>query len=100
MAYLYITELKSLRKDRNGLVPQICALPPIAEQRVAIGGTSAQSAALNAETRMVRVIADAICSVAVGPNPTATTSTMRLAADSVEYFFVNPTDKIAVISNS
>lgn len=100
MAYLFITELKSLRKDRNGLVPPVGALPPVAEQRISISGSSGQSAALNAETRLVRLISDSVCSVSVGPNPTATTSLLRLAADSPEYFFVNPTDKIAVISNT
>ena len=100
MAYLFITEFKSLRKDRSGFIPQVGALPPVADQRVAISASSGQSAALNAETRIVRLESDVICSIAVGPNPTATTSTMRLAADSPEYFFVNPTDKIAVISNT
>ena len=100
MSTLYITEFKSLRKDRNALVPQIAALPAVVEQTVTISGTSAQSSALNAETTMVRLVSDVTCSILIGANPTATTAKMRLTADSPEYFMAGNGDKIAVISNT
>lgn len=75
--------------------------PAVAEQTVAIGGASAQSAAFNAATKIIRVHTDAICSIKVGgTNPTATATTMRMAAGQVEYFGVAPGDKIAVITNT
>lgn len=100
MAVLYITEFKGAKKDRSGMMLQLAVTPPIAEQTVAIAGASAQSAALNSTTEVVRLHTDAICSVAFGSNPTATTSTARLAAGSTEYFYVVPGSKVAVISNT
>jgi hypothetical protein len=74
-------------------------MPPIAEQTVAIT-TETDSTAFNAKTRYIRVHADAICSIAVGVAPTASTSTMRLSAGQTEYFGVQPGHKVSVISNT
>jgi hypothetical protein len=80
-----------------------CGLEPqITTQVIPISGTSAQSAALNPLTHFVRLHTDSVCSVAFGANPTATTSSMRLAANQTEFFGVSPEQgsiKIAVISN-
>jgi hypothetical protein len=99
MATLYISEYV-----RTGLTTRALVLageePSIASQTVSIGASSAQSSALNAETRFVRVSTDATCSIAFGANPTATTASMRLPANSTEYFAVMPGMKIAVISNT
>ena len=65
-----------------------------------MSGTSAQSSAFNAATRFIRVHTDAICSILIGSNPTATTAKKRLAADQTEYFAVNSGDKIAAITNT
>lgn len=102
MATLYITELNYIGKDANGANVQAAAVPPVAEQVVAIAGASAQSAALNVSTNMVRLMADAACSVKFGSNPTATATSMRLAADAGEYFSIpaGQSFKVAVISNS
>lgn len=98
MATLYITEYQSLAAVNYGSAP----LPrtTLASQTVGIAGSSAQSSAFNANTAFIRVHTDAICSVLIGANPTATTSTARLAANQTEYFGVNAGDSIAVISNS
>ena len=104
MPTLYITEYATPRNVRGsslGLMED----QPIAEQTVAIGGASAQSANLNAKTRFVRLHADAICSVAVGANPTATATTRRMAAGQTERFAVRPEAvaaglKIAAITNT
>ena len=103
MASLYITEFAGLVRDgANGsqsALP-VGTLPPLAAQKVTIGATSAQSAALNASTRLVRVHTDAICHIVAGSDPTATTSNARLAADTTEYFAVTPGHKLAVIAGS
>lgn len=101
MATLYVTEFGASGAVGNfaiGAVQQ----QPIAEQTVAIGASSAQSAAFNANTTIIRLQADAICSVEFGANPTATTGKMRLAANQTEYFTVPPNSgwKVAVITNT
>lgn len=103
MATVYITEFARAGADRLGQpLYNVPRQAPLAEQTVAIGGASAQSAVLNAETTLVRVHTDAICSVLFGVNPTATTAKMRMAAGQTEYFSVpaNSGLKIAVISNT
>lgn len=62
--------------------------------------TATQSAAFGARTRLIEVSPDAICSVLVGDNPTATTANMRIAADQVRYYVVSPGQKISVITNT
>lgn len=97
MAKLYIAEFE---RPRNQWV-NIANAPPIVEQTpVVIGAGSLQSVAFNAKTAIIRVATDAICSIAIGTNPTATTNNMRMAADQVEYFSVQPNQQIAVISNT
>jgi len=85
MGILYITEYAGLAPAGApggwGQVPQD---PPLAEQKVTYG-SSTQSAAFNAKTRMVRIHTDSICSIEFGTNPTATTSTARMVAGQTEY---------------
>lgn len=100
MAVLYISEYAVQGNSQGGGALPIAAGPALATQTVAIGGASAQSSAFNASTRYIRVHTDAICSVLIGKDPTATTSSPRMAADQTEYFGVVGGDKIAVISNT
>lgn len=103
MATLYITELVDLGKSHSSGPAQIAKVPGLVEQTIAIGGSSVQSAALNINTRFVRLCADSVCSVAFGTNPTATTANMRLPANAPEYFDVNVgggTRLIAAIANT
>lgn len=93
---LYIAEFDGVLTGR----PPMANMPPVAEQKISIGGTSTQSSAFNGKTTYIRVHAAAICSIAVGNNPTATTSNMRMAAGQTEYFVVKAGDKIAVITNT
>lgn len=103
MATLYVTEygpISTAGEASIGLVQAVNG-PPLAEQTVTITGTSAQSAAFSANTRLIRVTSDAVCSTQVGgQNPVATTSSQRHAIGVPEYFSVVPGDKIAVISNT
>lgn len=98
MAVVYITEFAAIA---NVTGANIAMMPPIAQQTVAIGA-EADSSAFNAATRYIRVHADAICSISVGVTPTATTSMLRMSADSTEYFAVplNAGYKLSVISNT
>lgn len=101
MATLYVAEFSDTAHLRNS-VP-IAMAPPLAEQTVAIGGSSTPSTnAFGNATRFVRVHVDAICSIAFGTSPAATTANMRMIAGQTEYFAVNPGGghKIAVITNS
>jgi hypothetical protein len=96
MAVLYISEYSGYLQ--GGV--QVPVEPAIATQTVAIGGSSTQSAAFNANTRLVRLETDAICSISFGQSPTVTTSNARMAANSEDYFEVQPGHKVAVITNT
>ena len=99
MAKLFITELTEHGFASLPVAPlPIAKLPPLVGQVVTFT-TSTQSAALNAATTFVRVVADADCHIEVGSNPTATTSsTVKLTAGSAEYFGVTPGHKIAAVT--
>ena len=102
MATLYITEYAAMSQIPNagGQMPQE---PPLAEQTLAIGGCSVQSSALNPITRFVRLHSDAICSIEIGVNPAASSTTARMAANQTEYHGVPQGGvpfRVAVISNS
>lgn len=98
MTTLYITEYENICRDDSGLPAQIATEPAIANQTVSIGGTSAQSAAFNTETKFVRLYADVACCVSFGANPTSTNAKTALPVGSPEYFGVTPGHKVAVIT--
>ncbi|MEK9751587.1 MAG: hypothetical protein VW338_00025 [Rhodospirillaceae bacterium] len=100
MAVLYIAEYDRLATDSNGRAILAGTEPPIAEQTVAIGGTSTASSAFNSQTRYVRIHTDAICHTLFGKTPTATTGKQRMAADQTEFKAVTPGDKVAVIEGT
>jgi hypothetical protein len=103
MATLYITEYARQGRDLSGYVQQgTPEAPPTAEQTVAIGVGSVQSAVLNASTTLVVLTADAVCSVAFGANPTATAAKRRIPANVPVSIAVAPNSglKIAVITNT
>lgn len=104
MAVLYVTEYDKLARDEQGYLMAAGLEPALAEQQVAIGGTSTQSSAFQSATRIIRVHTDAICHIAIGTNPTAATTTKRLAANQTEFFGVQAhgagIQKIAVIEGT
>lgn len=102
MATLYITEFERLGSGDFGGGIQAPLEPPLAEPTVAIGASSTQSVALNQFTRAVRIHTDTACHIAVGANPTATTSNRRMIADSTEFISLpsnHSSFKIAVIQS-
>ena len=97
MAKLFITEFQYLENANDiGGVPQAARLPGTT-QVVTYTTSSVQSTAFGVNTRFVRLASDAPCCLAYGSNPTATTSGMRLPSEAVEYFGVQPGQKLAVI---
>ena len=102
MATAYVTEFSNRGQDFDNKAMEMALEPKIANQTVAIGAGSLQTNAFNANTTFVRVHVDAICSIEFGTNPTATTSTRRLAANATEYFSVpkGQSFKMAVIANT
>lgn len=102
MAKLYITEFRGAQQQ-PGVLNSIPDVMGITEQTpVTIGASSTQSSAFNAGTSVARLHADAICSVAFGPDPTATAANMRMAANESLLIAVRPgvSFKVAVITNS
>lgn len=96
MTKLYITELKDFARDA-GRAEAVAMLPSLGTQALTLTGSTQQSAAFNAATRLVRLHAQVACHVAFGESPTATTNSMRLAEGQTEYFGVTPGHKLAVI---
>lgn len=96
-ATLYVTEFTSA--PPVSVYYQAANTPAVANQTVAIGVSSAQSAAFSGTTGLVRIHADVACHVVVGgASPTATATSMRLAAGQTEYFVVLAGQKLAVIT--
>lgn len=81
MATLYVTEYYLLATVPNnpGQVPQE---PPLADYTVSFGSMSPP---FQPGTRIVRLHSDAICSVLLGQNPSATTTNGRFAANQTEF---------------
>lgn len=103
MAVLFVTEFSHVHTDHGGApVGDVASIQ--ASQTAAIGGSSTPVAnAFQPNTRFVRLNTDAVCSVAFGAGtPTATATSMRLAANQTEYFKVpeNQGWKVAVITNT
>jgi hypothetical protein len=98
MSVIHITEFSGSGAEISGVRVPIAMLPAVTVQEITISGASAQSAAFNAETRMIRISADAACRIRVGASPTAVATDLRVGADSPEYFGVLPGQKLAAIT--
>jgi hypothetical protein len=100
MTKLYITEYARMSQSSGpgNTVVQAPEEPPLAEQVVDFSGGAAQSSAFNAKTRFVRLHTDSICSVKFGANPTATTSSARMAAGQTEHKGISGDGSAAKVS--
>lgn len=102
MATAYIREYADIAVTFSKYV-QAGAEPAIADQTVTTSGTSAASAAFNANTRLIAISTPAASAVSCafsatpGATPTATTSNLRLPANNIVFFGVRPGDKVALI---
>lgn len=97
MAVIYIWEFSEI-VQRGPIM--IGKTPGVTQQTVNIGANSAQSNPFNRATSYIRVETDATCSINIGPNAIATTTTARMKQDTTEYFGVNSGDVLACITNS
>lgn len=85
-----------LARDQFGAA--IPVIYPGASQTVAFTATSAQSAAVGAQTTIIRVLAlGADCRVVIGANPTADAGSTPVMARVPEFFAIRPNEKVAVI---
>jgi RNA:NAD 2'-phosphotransferase (TPT1/KptA family) len=75
-------------------------LRPKSTSKVAMSGSSAQSAAIGANIQYVRLVADANCHYEIGVNPTATTSTVYLPVGEIEVIKISEGEKVAAICAS
>lgn len=102
MATAYIREYAALGAI-NGTLGQMPAEPGVADQTITTSGTSAASAAFNSNTQFIAIstpAAQAVCalfSATRGATPTALVTSLRLPANNVFFFKVNPGDKVALI---
>lgn len=104
MATVYVDEISYTALAKRTIGPayqgaQAPQYPPVVSQSVAITGSPTLGTAFQATTTFIRVHTDAICSIAIGPSPTAVTTATRLAANQTEYFGVTPGHNISVIAN-
>lgn len=98
MATLEITEYPSFGIHQGEPVP---ASAEFTTQEVAIGADSAASAIVGVDTRIVVLLADTDCRVAIGPDPTASATTpknRKILANVAVTLSVARGDKIAVIA--
>lgn len=99
MSKLYITEHRRLTRSADGHIMQIPGDYGV-DQIIDFSGGAAASTAFAATTQFIRVNTDAVCSIAFGSAPTATTSNRRLSAGQTEFFPVFGGDKLSAISNT
>jgi hypothetical protein len=99
VADLYIEEYSNVGSGGGtyfaGGVPPA---PTVADQKVAIGGASVQSAAFNRKTKMIWITADGACHYKIGENPTASADTNFLPANTPRAIGVPYGFKIAVMT--
>lgn len=97
MAILYVTEYRGLSNQANEPAQAVHGAP-LAEQAITIPGTAAT---FNANTRIVRLHPDGICSVRMSSTgAVASTNSARMIAGQTEYFGVVPGDVLTVVSNT
>ncbi len=104
MATLYITEFSGLGQFNSQIFQNAPACPPLADQKLTITTTSTASTTFSANTHLIQVETDAICSLAFSTTTdstvSATTSAMRLAAGETRLYGVNPGFSVAVVTNT
>ena len=105
MSSLYITEYAQISPQGAARgSAQAGQEVPLAEQKLTVSGASTASAAFNANTRLVRLHSDVICSVLFGGSSVSVGATsQRLAANVTEFHGIpagQVVTKVAAISNS
>jgi hypothetical protein len=89
--------------SRQVIDPSGNPLPAIfmgTSQNRSIEATSQQSAPFGSATRIIRVVSDVDCRVAIGQNPAADGNSTLLKAGVPEYWGCQGNDRIAVLQES
>lgn len=86
MARAYISEYRNLVTDESGRIVPVPEEPTVTQ--VVVYAASVQSAALQADTRYVRIISEAKAHFVFGLDPTADADAPYVPADVQEYFGV------------
>jgi hypothetical protein len=109
MSNMYVTEYRGVGTNSpvdNGMSVQAAKQPSLGDQKIAFTGTPGISAAFNAQTRLVRIHVDGIASIrfskpdAAGAGTNAAVTNKRMAADTTEYFAVDPGMFVSAITNT
>lgn len=74
--------------------------PFVSTEKISYAGTPVQSSALPEKTGMVRIFVTTMCHVAKGSDPTATTSSFPMAANTEAYFYAAEGEKFSFIQNA
>ena len=102
MATLYISEFSGnayTGSHSNQPVPYPSASAILAFQNITISSSTAQSAAFNAATRLIKVCSDTNCWLNFGGSSvTATVAQDYLPANTVVYYAVSPVTYLAAIT--
>lgn len=100
MANLNITEFVGVHAFHAGVTQQ-AASGPLASQVVAIGATDTASAAFNSNASLIRVHAEADCTICIGESPDSEDGILiTLDAGQFDYFHVLPGWSLAVIERT
>jgi len=94
MATAYITEYNYAGVQQGNVVP-VAEEPALADQTVTFT-TATQSAAFNAKTSFVRIIADADCHLKFGTDPTAVATDQFIPANVEQWRGVTAGHKVSV----
>lgn len=94
---VYVSEFTRLTVDDNGARLPCPPVPAAAEQAVAVGGSSAQSAAFGANVRFVQVHATEPAGLAFGADPTAVDNRHVIGEGETRWYAVVPGHKLAAI---
>ena len=70
---------------------------PGTSQKISTSGSHQESSAVGANCSVVRLYCTQDVYIAIGASPVATTSTLFLPANTVEYFGCNGADKVSAI---
>lgn len=97
---LYITEYERLARSGDGPLVAAGQEPAVTEQKITIGGTTAQSAVFNDRTTFVMVHSDETCHLAFGQNPTAAATAHRFGAGETRFYGVSALQRLAVITGT
>lgn len=99
MSTVDITEYSSVAADGNGRQVAAGIEPSRFRHQLPVSLASAQSIAMNENTKFVRIHTDSTIRIEFGSDPTASATSQRMVGNSTEYFGVTPGIKIAVIAS-